>query len=728
MVPLMNKNKALSLRVVEAPKRDVGLNIARIDKKNMARLGMRAGDILLIQGKQKALARAQQSLETNGGRSLIQMDGVLRENAAVGLDGAVRVEKSNPANATKVTLRCLQYDKSPEVNDPGYIRSLIQGKTFVNGIPLLIGNQIRLRFLGSGFRFFKLIDAVPENAGIITPRTEVEILPAEKKDSEEYKTGITYEDIGGLQEEIHRIREMIELPLKHPQLFERLGIGPPKGVLLHGPPGTGKTLIAKAVANETDIHFISVNGPEIVNKFYGESEAQLRSLFDEASKKAPSILFLDEIDAIAPKRTEVTGEVEKRIVAQLLAIMDGLKERGEVIVIGATNIPNVIDPALRRPGRFDREIATRIPDRQARLEILQIHTRGMPLAGDVNLGQLAEITHGYVGADLEALCREAALFRLRSLLESVDLIREDISLEILENLSVSMEDFKNALKLVEPSAIREVFVEVPEVKWEDIGGLDEIKARLQQIVEWPLLYTQLYKDLGYKPPKGILLTGVPGTGKTLLAKALATETQRNFITIKGPELISKWVGESEKGVREIFRKARMASPSILFFDEIDAMIPKRGSGEADARVTERVISQFLTEMDGMEILGEVIILGATNRKDLLDPALLRPGRFDVVLELGVPDLKARKEVLHIHNRKRRVSDDMNFDELARLTEGFVGSDIAWICDRALGLAIEEYIQKDSSSAKKPPFNVAIKKRHYMQSLKEYEIHQMRIDH
>jgi len=496
---------------------------------------------------------------------------------------------------------------------------------------------------------------------VITPATQVEISETQKENHEEHKTGITYEDIGGLREEIQRIREMIELPLKHPQLFERLGIDPPKGVLLHGPPGTGKTLIAKAVANETNIHFISVNGPEIVNKFYGESEAQLRSLFETAAKKAPSILFLDEIDAIAPKRTEVTGEVEKRIVAQLLALLDGLKSRGEVIVIGATNIPNVIDPALRRPGRFDREIATNIPDRQGRLEILQIHTRGMPLADDVDLAHLAEITHGFVGADLEALCREAALFRLRREMETLDLYVEGVSLELLERLSITRADFEGALKVVEPSAIREVVIEIPEVRWTDIGGLKEAKARLHQIAEWPLLYRELFRELDCRPPKGILLTGPPGTGKTLLAKALATETQRNFISIKGPELLSKWVGESEKGVREVFRKARMAAPSILFFDEVDALLPRRGSGESDARVTEKVISQFLTELDGIELLGDVMVLAATNRADLLDPAILRPGRFDEVIALPMPDQEARKEFLCVCSRNRPLASDVDFE-------------------------------------------------------------------
>jgi transitional endoplasmic reticulum ATPase len=710
------KEQSLSLRVVEALKKDVGLHTVRIDKQDMARLGIRPGDVVLIRGSQQALARAMHSLMYDRGQELIQMDGILRENAGCGLDEIVQVEKANPVDASRVVLRCLHPEASPKSRDCEYIRRLVQG------IPLLVGNQLRVRFMGGGFCHYRLLAAEPGQAVVITPATQVEISETQKENHEEHKTGITYEDIGGLREEIQRIREMIELPLKHPQLFERLGIDPPKGVLLHGPPGTGKTLIAKAVANETNIHFISVNGPEIVNKFYGESEAQLRSLFETAAKKAPSILFLDEIDAIAPKRTEVTGEVEKRIVAQLLALLDGLKSRGEVIVIGATNIPNVIDPALRRPGRFDREIATNIPDRQGRLEILQIHTRGMPLADDVDLAHLAEITHGFVGADLEALCREAALFRLRREMETLDLYVEGVSLELLERLSITRADFEGALKVVEPSAIREVVIEIPEVRWTDIGGLKEAKARLHQIAEWPLLYRELFRELDCRPPKGILLTGPPGTGKTLLAKALATETQRNFISIKGPELLSKWVGESEKGVREVFRKARMAAPSILFFDEVDALLPRRGSGESDARVTEKVISQFLTELDGIELLGDVMVLAATNRADLLDPAILRPGRFDEVIALPMPDQEARKEILCVCSRNRPLASDVDFEELASRTEGFAGSDLAWLCDRSLRLAIEEFIRADPQRARTPPFQIEVSRDHYMRSLELYKTH------
>ena len=703
----------VAMRVVEALKKDAGLHVVRIDKKDMGTLGIKPGDVVLIKGKRKALARAMHSLMYDRNNSQIQMDGVLRENAGVGLDETVEVSRAVPQSATKVRLCLLHPDAASRAQDTDYIRRVIQG------MPLRVGNQFRVRFMGSGFRLYKLVEAQPAPDVLIVPQTAIEIEQDRTEKLDKRKTGITYEDIGGLWDEIQRIREMIELPLKHPQVFERLGIDPPKGVLLHGPPGTGKTLIAKAVANEADIHFISVNGPEIVNKFYGESEAQIRGLFEEAANKAPSILFIDEIDAISPKRTEVTGEVEKRIVAQLLALMDGLKSRGEVIVIGATNIPNVIDPALRRPGRFDREIATKIPDRQARLEILQIHTLGMPLGDDVALEKLAEITHGFVGADLEALCREAALYRLRTLMETTDMLQEGLSLEFLEGLSLSMEDFMNALKMVDPSAIREIFVEIPEVHWEDIGGLEEVKSRLQQIVEWPIQYREIYREMDCPPPRGILLTGPPGTGKTMLGKALATETQRNFIAIKGPELLSKWVGESEKGIREVFRKARLAAPSILFFDEIDAVIPLRGMGDSDARVTEKVISQFLTEMDGIEVLGDVIVLAATNRADLLDPAILRAGRFDVILELDAPDLEARRKILKVRNEGRPLSRDVDMDQIALLTEGFVGSEIAWVCDRALGLAIGEYIRSNPDRCQEPPFDIVIQKEHFLRALEEY---------
>ncbi|RLI31179.1 AAA family ATPase, partial [Candidatus Bathyarchaeota archaeon] len=492
----------------------------------------------------------------------------------------------------------------------------------------------------------------------------------------------TYEDIGGLHEEIQRIREMVELPLRHPELFQRLGIEPPKGVLLHGPPGCGKTLLARAVANESDAHFIAINGPEIMSKFYGQSEARLREIFAEAEKEAPSIIFIDEIDAIAPKREEVTGEVERRVVAQLLALMDGLEGRGNVIVIGATNRINALDPALRRPGRFDREIEIGVPDKQGRYEILQIHTRGMPLAKDVDLKKLAEITHGYTGADLAALCREAAMKALRRYLPEINLEEETIPVEVLEKMEVTMEDFMNAYREITPTAVREVYIEVPTVRWDDIGGLEDVKQKLREAVEWPLKNPEAFKRMGIKPPKGILLYGPPGCGKTLLAKAVATESEANFISIRGPEIFSKWVGESERAIREVFRKARMASPSVIFFDEIDAIAPRRGLGYADSGVTERVISQLLTEIDGIAALEDVVIIAATNRPDILDPAILRPGRIDRLIYVPSPDEEARYEIFKIHTRNMPLAEDVDLRHLAKITAGYSGADIEAVCREA----------------------------------------------
>ncbi len=704
------KKKSLTLRVQEAQRQDAGLHRVRIDSRDMKSLGLKAGDPVLIRGKSQALARAEPSRMYDRGLSLIQMDGVLRENAGVGLDDMVRVEKVAALEASRITVRPLPSGTGTRVHVAAQVLQAAQG------IPFQVGSRFRVRFMGAGFRLYEIAETTPPGPVLVATGTEVHVLQEEVEDRETRRTGITYEDIGGLWEEIQRIREMIELPLKHPAIFTRLGIDPPKGVLLHGPPGTGKTLIAKAVANEADIHFISVNGPEIVNKFYGESEAQLRGLFEDAEKHAPSILFMDEIDAIAPKRVEVTGEVEKRIVAQLLALMDGLHSRGEVIVIGATNIPHVIDPALRRPGRFDREVATKIPDRQARLEILQIHTAGMPLTEDVDLTHLAEIAHGYVGADLEALCREAALARLRCIMETRDLFREEENPDLTGELVIHMEDFTGAMRMVEPSATREVVVEVPEVRWEDVGGLEQAKAELQQLVEWPKRYRDLYRHFACPHTGGILLTGPPGTGKTLLARALATETQRNFLAVKGPELFSKWVGESEKGVREVFRTARAAAPSLVFFDEIDAMAGVRGDGGGDSRVTEKVISQFLSELDGIEALGDVIVAAATNRRDLIDPAILRAGRFDVELELGPPDMKARRQILEVHTRDMPLEKKVDLKELARLTDGRVGSELAWICRQALRATLEEYVRKHPDRAGTPPFKLKVKRKTFFQAL------------
>jgi len=541
---------------------------------------------------------------------------------------------------------------------------------------------------------------------LVHARTKIEV-----KGKAEARAGgfkISYEDIGGLGKELHRIREMVKLPLKYPQVFERLGIDPPKGVLLHGPPGCGKTLIARAVANETAAYFTHITGPEIMGKFYGESEGRLRSVFEEAKTNAPAILFIDEIDAIAPKREDMGGEkqVERRVVAQLLALMDGLESRGEIIVIGATNIPNSLDPALRRPGRFDREIAISIPDQKGRLEILHIHTRGMPLAQDVNLERLSQITHGFVGADLEALSREAAMNALRKIMPSIDFQLDEIPYETLLQLEVTMNDFSEALKEVEPSAIREVFVEVPDVNWGNVGGLGEVKQKLVEAVEWPLRYPQLFQEANVKPPKGILLSGSPGTGKTLVAKALAHESEVNFISIKGPELMSKYVGESERGVREVFRKAKQASPCILFFDEFDSLVPERGLGE-NSQVTERVISQFLTELDGLEELKGVLVLAATNRKDLIDSAVLRPGRFDFTLEFPIPDEKARLEIFKIHVKGKPVASDINPEVLAQKTEGLTGSDIEVICREASMTAIREFILAEDKKKK-----LIISKKHF----------------
>jgi transitional endoplasmic reticulum ATPase len=530
---------------------------------------------------------------------------------------------------------------------------------------------------------------------MVTEGTVVEISTTPAKRIEEV-SGITYEDIGGLHEELQRIREMIELPLKHPELFRHLGIEPPKGVILYGPPGTGKTLIAKAIANETGAHFISINGPEIMSKFYGESEARLREVFQEAEQNAPSIVFIDELDAIAPKRGEVTGEVERRVVSQLLTLMDGLKSRGQVVVIGATNRIEAIDPALRRPGRFDREIRIGVPDRNGRREILLIHTRRMPLAEDVDLDELADITHGFVGADIAALVREAAMNALRRYLPEIDLEKEVIPAEVLEKIKVSREDFANALKTIQPSALREVVLEVPNVKWTDIGGLEAVKQELMEAVEWPLKYPEVFKRLGIRPPRGILLYGPPGTGKTLLAKAVATESQANFISVKGPEVLSKWVGESEKAVREIFRKARETAPCIIFFDELDSIAPRRGF-HTDAGVTDRIVNQLLTEMDGIQSLKGVVVLGATNRPDILDPALLRPGRFDRVLYVPPPDKAARLAIFKIHTREMPLDEDVDLDILASVTEGYTGADIEAVVREAAMLAARENINAQKVS-------------------------------
>ncbi|MBU4580754.1 CDC48 family AAA ATPase [Patescibacteria group bacterium] len=682
-------NQTLILKVKEALPKDVGRAIARIDPEDLKVLGLEVGEIIEIEGKRKTPAKVMPCYAQDRGKGIIQIDGISRENAQVGLDEKVKIQKSDYKPASKITLSpltissLLQRDK-----DTQYLGSLIAG------LPVVAGDRIRATFFGSRHCDFKVLDTIP-NEGVVLIGPDTLLRIETKTKPEEVSAKISYEDIGGLANQIQRIREMIELPLRYPQVFERLGINAPKGVLLYGPPGTGKTLIARAVANETDAYFTSMSGPECMGKFYGESEQRLRSLFEDAQAHAPAIIFIDEIESIAPKREEMGAEkqVERRVVSQLLALMDGLESRGQLIVMAATNVPNIIDPALRRPGRFDREISIPIPDKNGRLEILQIHTRGMPLASDVSLEKLAEITHGFVGADLEALAREAAMSALRKILPKINFEMADIPYETLMKLEVTMDNFQEALKEVEPSAIREVFVEVPDVKWEDVGGLEDIKEELKEAIEWPLKYSDVFKKANTIPPKGILLYGVPGTGKTLLGKAIATESGVNFISVKGPSLISKYVGESEKAIREVFKIAKQASPTILFFDEIDSVVPRRGSSSTDAHVTERVISQFLTEMDGIEELKGVVVLAATNRLDLVDPAILRSGRFDILFELPKPDEKTREEIFKIHTKNKPLAKEINLKEFAKDTEGKVGADIEFICRKAAMLAIREYIEK-----------------------------------
>ena len=674
--------KEIKLKVASATQRDAGRGIVRIDPRIMGQIGVSTGDIVEVEGKKTTVAIAWPAYQEDSGLDIVRMDGVARKNAGVGIGETVTVRKAEVKKASRVTLAPtipLRFDEGFEE----YVKQHLVGRPVVRGDNVVVG------ILGQPLQFV-VVNTQPAGAVQITLDTVVSL--QEKPVSQvEAIPKVTYEDIGGLDYAIQRIREMVELPLKHPEVFKRLGIDPPKGVLLHGPPGTGKTLLAKAVANESNAYFISINGPEIMSKFYGESEARLREIFQKAQENAPSIIFIDEIDAIAPKREEATGEVERRVVSQLLALMDGLESRGQVIVIGATNRPNAIDSALRRPGRFDREIEIGVPDRKGRLEILQIHTRGMPLAKDVNLEEIAAITHGFVGADLAALCREAAMRTLRRFLPQIDLEKETIPTEVLQKMEVTREDFMEALKEVHPSAMREVLIEKPNVHWEDVGGLENVKQALKEAVEWPLKHPEVFKRMGVNPPKGILLAGPPGTGKTLLAKAVATESEANFISVKGPEVLSKWVGESEKAIREIFRKARSVAPSIIFFDEIDAIAPRKDSGFGDSHVTERVISQLLTEMDGLESLRGVVIIAATNRPDLLDPALLRPGRFDRILEVPVPDKETRLKILKIHTRNMPLAEDVNLEKLAEITEGYVGADLEALCREAALTALRENI-------------------------------------
>ncbi len=703
------------LKVKEALPKDVGRAIARIDPEEMKSLSLEVGQIVEIEGKRKTAAKAMPCYAADRGKDIIQIDGITRENAKVGLDEKVTIQKSESEPAKKITLAPLTDGGGlQKEKDAEYIGSLIEG------LPLTSGDKIRARLFGTKTCDFMVEDTVPNGVVFVSPATLIRV---KSKEGKIEKAKISYEDIGGLGSQVRRIREMIELPLKYPEVFNRLGIEAPKGVFMYGPPGTGKTLTARAVANETDAYFISISGPEIMGKFYGESEARLRSVFEDAQKHAPAIIFIDEIDAIAPKREDMGGEkqVERRVVAQLLSLLDGIESRGHVIVIGATNIPNTIDPALRRPGRFDREISIPIPDKNGRLEILEIHTRGMPLAKDVDVVRLAEITHGFVGADLEALAREAAMSALRNILPNIDFELSEIPYETLLKLEITMDNFLEAMKEIEPSAIREVFVEVPDVKWSDVGGLENVKQELKEAVEWPLKYPDVFKKAGTNPSKGILLYGKPGTGKTLLAKAIANESGVNFISIKGPQLISRYVGESERGVRETFRTAKHAAPTILFFDEIDSLAPRRGSSSTDAHVTERVISQFLTEMDGIEELKGVVVLAATNRLDMIDPAILRSGRFDFLFELPSPDEKTREEIFKIHTKNKPLAKDVDLTKLAKESDGSTGSDIEFVCRKASMLAVREYIERNSAQNKvSPDGSLRVTRQHFEQALKLFK--------
>ncbi len=726
---VVDKRPAVKLKVVEAVQDDVNKGIVRIDSAYMRQIDVRPGDIVEITGQRTTLAIVDRAYPGDIGLNIIRMDGILRRNARTSIGELVTVRKAvDVQEAKKVVIapakKGIFVRASPQLLKQGLL-----GRIVVKGDIIALGGAQRRRntmsqgstldfedifssmfeesFSNYGFSSLKfvVVDVTPKKA-IIGELTEIVFKPEAVEISEEKIPEVTYEDIGGLSDEIKKVREMIELPLKHPEIFERLGIEPPKGVLLHGPPGTGKTLLAKAVANETNANFILINGPEIMSKYYGQSEENLRKKFEEAEKNAPSIIFIDEIDAIASKREESKGEVEKRVVAQLLALLDGLKSRGKVIVIAATNVPNLLDPALRRPGRFDREIEIGVPDTKGRLEILKIHTRNMPLAKNVNLKEIARVTHGFVGADLAALAKEAAMIVLRRVLPDLKLDEDQpLSPELLEKLVVNKDDFKEALKVVRPSALREVMVEVPNVKWSDVGGLDEAKQQLKEAVEWPLKYPEVFSRMGVRPPRGILLYGPPGTGKTLLAKAVATESEANFISIRGPEILSKWVGESEKAVREIFKKARQNAPTVIFFDEIDSIAPRRGV-VSDSHVTDSILNQLLTEMDGLEDLHDVVIIGATNRPDIIDDALTRPGRFDRLIFTPLPNKAARLSIFKIHTKNMPLAKDVKLEELAKKTEGYTGSDIEAVCREAAIAALREDLK-----------NKEVKKKHFLAALK-----------
>ena len=674
--------------VTEALARDLGKGLVRLDPADIERLGLKIGDMVELVGRRKTVGRLVPTYSAHRGRGRVQIDGVTRENAGVAIEQPLQVR---PAQSSEAELVVLIPMSAPPAESE--FRSLAR---LLAGLPVTVGDRVRVNLIGRRAADFKVARTSPTGSVVIAANTRLEFgrNPSPDSVAPERKSfkAFAYEDVGGLRRELDRVREIVEFPLRFPEVFERLGIDPPKGVLLHGPPGCGKTLIARAVAHETEAAFFPINGPEIIHKYYGESEARLREVFEQAARQAPSIVFLDELDAIAPKRDRVVGDVEKRVVAQLLTLMDGLAQRSQVVVLAATNLPNAIDPALRRPGRFDREIAIPIPDRESRREILNVHRRGMPLAAEVDFDHLAAVTHGFVGADLEALCREAAMTCLRRRLPDIDLGAGAAPIEFLQRLEVTMDDFLVALRDVEPSAGREVFVERPDVTWGDVGGLDSAKRRLMEAVGWPLTHADMFVKAGVRPPRGVLLSGPPGCGKTLLAKAAANESGVNFLSVKGPELLSRFVGESERAVREVFKKARQAAPCLVFFDEVDALLPARRSGPSDDRVGERVMGQFLAEMDGVEGLDGVLVLGATNRPDLLDPALLRPGRFGTHLIIPLPDRPAREAIARIALRDKPVAADVSAADLADATEGFTGAEVRAICDDAALAAVRAVIE------------------------------------
>lgn len=687
----------VTLKVAETNPKLVGRGMALVDPKVVEELELSTGDILELAGKKKSYVLLWSSQPDDYGKRLIRIDGYTRNNIGVGIDDHVAVQKVSLKKAEQVILA-----PTEELNIVGleeYLPELLEGRVVTKGdiIPLnIMGRRVGFAITGT---------SPSDAASLIDTHTEFVIGAVPK--ATKGVPRISYEDIGGLRNEVQKVREMIELPLRHPEIFERIGIEAPKGVLLYGPPGTGKTLLAKAVASETNANFYSIGGPEIMSKFHGESEERLREVFKEAEQNAPSIIFIDEIDSIAPKREEVSGDVEKRVVSQLLTLMDGLKSRGKLVVIGATNRPNALDPALRRPGRFDREIEIGIPDDRGRLEILQIHTRGMPLTEDVNIESIAKVTHGFVGADLEALSKEAAMRSLRRILPEINMEQSKIPAETLNKIKVTNNDFQEALRDIQPSAMREVVVQRPNIHWDDIGGLQGVKEELAEAIEWPLKHADLFLEADVKSPKGILLYGPPGTGKTMIAKAVATTSEANFISVKGPELLSKWVGESEKGVREIFRKARQAAPCIVFFDELDAVAPRRGSSDGDSHVTERVISQMLTEMDGLEDLKGVVVIGATNRPDMIDEALLRPGRFDRLLEVPVPDREARMQIFQIHTRNKPLDRSVSLDKLVEMTDGYTGADVAALVNAAAMSAIKQHIDSGKKSNNKEKLKISM---------------------